>query len=298
MMAENRLFKRMDKLYKFIHALFFIYLLLNYLLGPHGVSATKSLLLFFLLLLKYTDPYGLLTVKANVCASLKSMKKDHTEFFGLTLTTYFVKPEVVKLRMASWVRDTFTISVYVPSMLYWWLTPVICTFLLFPASVFPAKVKWLDIKVMQMINNNFFISFLIKLNSNFLLCTLIVEKYAQKKRGTFSIFSTRGVWRNLDWQNNQKPAPYSASIFAISVSVIQSPNFRVDRIQLKRFSNISKCAYPNYTRCSIGKRDLFLYKNSEIFTLCSLSIFFFPLCVTKFPFSFRNPLKFRTFDEN
>lgn len=27
---------------------------------------------------------------------------------------------------------------------------------------------------------------------------LVVEKYAQKKRGTFGVFSTRGVWRDPD----------------------------------------------------------------------------------------------------
>lgn len=36
-----------------------------------------------------------------------------------------------------------------------------------------------------------------------------------KKRGTFSIFPLRGVWRNPTEEYNQKPAPSSASTSTI-----------------------------------------------------------------------------------
>ena len=64
-------------------------------------------------------------------------------------------------------------------------------------------------------------------------------QYAQKKRGTFRIFSFRGVWRNLSAEYLKARTTKREHFCNIPAEIHWSPNFLNDRIKLKRFFNIS-----------------------------------------------------------
>ena len=79
--------------------------------------------------------------------------------------------------------------------------------------------------------------------------TLQVSDTHIKKRGTFGIFSSQGVWRNLTNRITKSPRyiaraflPYSCWFFLFSRQTLGNAEY-----QLKRFSNMSKMCVLYYT---------------------------------------------------